>query len=858
MPQQEVYLYKDRTTNGDIHFFRHSKLSLTYQSKETKMYDINKIRRKEYPGLNRRHSLDSYFSAVKANENVHEGTCYLDYGGATPYAKSLIDITSKQWKKDLLGNPHSNSASSLRATEYVEQARQQVLEFFHASPESFDVVFVANATAAIKLVAHALNEKGFWYGYHADSHTSLVGVRELAKKGYHCFSSDKELEEWIACSEGLGEKDRHVSPGMKPSKDVGHHLPGERVIKLIGYPAQSNMNGHRTPKEWAKRMRLKRFSDGGCLYTLLDAAAFCSSAQLDLSDPDTAADFVSVSFYKIFGMPDLGALIVRKDSSAVLTSRRYFGGGTVDMVTAFDSFHAKKAEQIHEALEDGTLPFHNLVMLNAGIFLHKRLFHSMDEISKHSSQLALLLYRELSQLQHANGSQVCKIHKDAGSTYGDSETQGPTVAFSVRKSNGAWVHYDYIEALASACNIQIRTGGVCNPGGISEHLELANWELRRNYCEGFRCGGPFKIRGGKPSGITRASLGAMSNARDVKTLVAFIKFFFLDTRHEEIDAKISRSSSSDGHHDRHGQRSWSVKTIRVFPIQHCVACEVPIISPWELRDFRIALDSEWCLVALEPKKVLRDDALTENLATRLNPEFTKLFLTTSVDNQGSSYELDLWELPTGEWVSDSLEQSPNGTYRMARLFESADLQEYLTRALGCPTTLARFYELKEIPTEVFVDKTQPRKSADGIFVQFSGNVAESNVHILLSATTSAMKANTDVPQKLRFGSQELSLLPWHDWKEQAAHKQVIGRYYRVPDLVEDTTSQNRNIDPTKIVFESQTTSTLMKEEVSGQVELYCCPVVGCSSKSDNYDLFMYHLKAHGPSFVKTQRRCWFR
>jgi hypothetical protein len=34
----------------------------------------------------------------------------------------------------------------------------------------------------------------FWYGYHEDAHTSLIGVREHANGNHHCFSSDQEVE----------------------------------------------------------------------------------------------------------------------------------------------------------------------------------------------------------------------------------------------------------------------------------------------------------------------------------------------------------------------------------------------------------------------------------------------------------------------------------------------------------------------------------------------------------------------------------------------------------------------------------------------------------------------------------------
>lgn len=69
----------------------------------------------------------------------------------------------------------------------VDDVRLQALQFLGADPAHFDLVFVANATAGMKLVGDAFrdlaeqtHEKRFWYGYHTEAHTSLVGVRQLA------------------------------------------------------------------------------------------------------------------------------------------------------------------------------------------------------------------------------------------------------------------------------------------------------------------------------------------------------------------------------------------------------------------------------------------------------------------------------------------------------------------------------------------------------------------------------------------------------------------------------------------------------------------------------------------------------
>lgn len=210
---------------------------------------------------------------------------------------------------NLYGNPHSASTASQLTTRRIEDIRLRLLGLFKADPAEFDVVFVANATAGIKLVMDAFRdqEEGYWYGYHRDAHTSLIGVREAAAE-HRCFASDSEVEEWLE------------------EQDMQHARPG-----LFAYPAQSNMNGRRLPLRWSQEIRTRK---SGSVYTLLDAAAFVSTSPLDLSDASSAPDFTVLSLYKIFGFPDLGALIVRQDSGSIFDKRRYFGGGTVEMVVS--------------------------------------------------------------------------------------------------------------------------------------------------------------------------------------------------------------------------------------------------------------------------------------------------------------------------------------------------------------------------------------------------------------------------------------------------------------------------------------------------------------------------------------------
>lgn len=79
----------------------------------------------------------------------------------------------------------------------------------------------------------------------------------------------------------------------------------------------------------------------------MDASSYVSTNELDL---DTySPDFVAISFYKMFGYPTgLGALLVNNETGiTVLRRKKYFGGGTVEVVFAHKRYHVFK-KAIHD------------------------------------------------------------------------------------------------------------------------------------------------------------------------------------------------------------------------------------------------------------------------------------------------------------------------------------------------------------------------------------------------------------------------------------------------------------------------------------------------------------------------------
>jgi molybdenum cofactor sulfurtransferase len=436
---------------------------------------------------------------------MSKGTTYLDHAGTTLPSRSLIKSFSRELKYTLLSNPHSSSLSSPNTSEQiVTKTRREVLQLFKANEEHFDVIFVANATAGIKLVVEAFAgyEQGFDYYYHRDSHTSLVGVRELANRS-HCLESDTKVEAWI-----------NTKQCMNVERDANQPT-------LFAYPAQSNMNGRRLPLSWPSTLHSNPRHQN--TYTLLDVAALVSTSPLDLSNHTSAPDFVVLSFYKMFGFPDLGALIVRKSAAHVFDKRKYFGGGTTEMVACTGQpWVERKTASLHERLEDGTGAVHSILALQCALRTHKKLFGGLQEVSRHTGWLARCLYERLAALKYADGRLVCQIYKDPASTYGDAETQGATITFNICRDDGTWFGSSEVGRMAATSNIHIRTGSLCNPAGMAFALGIGPIELKKIYETGFRCGQEYDVINEMPLGMVRISFGAMSTLKDVELLMAFI------------------------------------------------------------------------------------------------------------------------------------------------------------------------------------------------------------------------------------------------------------------------------------------------------------------------------------------------
>jgi molybdenum cofactor sulfurtransferase len=430
------------------------------------------------------------------------GHVYLDYTGAGLYAESQVRTHLDLLLNNVFGNPHSANPTSAATTDLVEHARQAVLSYFRASPDEYEVIFTLNASGALKLVGESypfgVNSQ---YLLTYDNHNSVNGIREFARKKGARFRyapiTDPELRiDEVAL--------RNAFDSAQPGTD-----------NLFAYPAQSNFSGVQHSLEWIGEARVRGWD------VLLDCAAFAPTNRLDLGL--VHPDFVSISFYKMFGYPTgVGCLIASKRAAAKL-HRPWFAGGTVLLASAraaADEGHGFALNQGESAFEDGTVNYLSIPAVEIGLRHIEAI--GLDVIHERVRSLTDLLLSGLQVLHHRNGTPL--IHLYGPST---NEGRGGTIAMNFFDPKGTLIHPKEIEREAGKLNISLRTGCHCNPGAGETALHITEEQMASLFKarEQMRFERFLHAADAMKEGAVRASFGIASNVADVDAFLRFTEQF---------------------------------------------------------------------------------------------------------------------------------------------------------------------------------------------------------------------------------------------------------------------------------------------------------------------------------------------
>lgn len=567
-------------------------------------------------GVDQQALIDQEFKRIK-------GVTYLDHAGTTLFPESLIKGFHDDISRNVYGNPHSHNSSSRLTHDTVESVRYKILAHFNTSPEDYSVIFTSGCTAALKLVADTFpwkpmsnKEPGSQFCYLTDNHTSVVGIRgATALQGVGTISvSPREVETRARNKTQTNGEEECSTP------------------HLFCYPAQSNFSGRKYSLSYVKGIQSQQLYPAcehhGQWFVLLDAACFVSCSPLDLSQ--YPADFVPISFYKMFGFPTgLGALLVRNEAAEVLR-KTYFGGGTAAAYLVEENYFIPKPN-LASRFEDGTISFLDIISLHHGFETLQKLTGSMTNIQLHTFGLARYTYTVLSCLCHSNGKHVAQIYCD--NDFQSIAEQGAIINFSLLDCHGRTVGYSQVDKMASLFNIHIRTGCFCNTGACQHYLAISNQNVKSNLHAGHICGDNIDLVDGRPTGSLRVSFGYMSSFEDCQNFLRFVVNCFVDkplildqTKLAKLNSAAPIEPSSSFHltsipsdQQRHangqinspspdrmavsevtmskdGKKDGSSRTLTnlfIFPVKSCASFEV---TEWPLGPQGLLYDRLWMVV----------------------------------------------------------------------------------------------------------------------------------------------------------------------------------------------------------------------------------------------------------------------
>ena len=437
---------------------------------------------------------DAHFNQLRAREYSRlskTGQVYLDYTGANLYPESLPAAHAAQMQQTVYGNPHSINPSSKLSSNGIEAAREAVLQYFNAP--DYCCIFTANATAALQIIgeSYPFDEESALL-LCADNHNSVNGIREYCQvKGGAVM----------------------YAPLMSVTLDINAAVLEEKLNaadvhsnKLFAFPAQSNASGVQHNLSWIGRAKASGWD------VLLDAAAFVATNKLDLQQ--VQPDYVTVSFYKIFGYPTgVGALLVHRSAFHKL-QKRWFAGGTV--AVAGVGYRDHLLLNAHHRFENGTVNFLHIPAVKNGFrFIQQT---GISRIHERVKSLAGLLITELQLLHHASGLPLVKVYGP------DSmENRGGTIMLNFFDHNGYRFPLEWIEQLAGEAMISLRTGCFCNPGVDEANHQLSEGELFAYFsCKRAGLDALLDFPEQK-RGAVRISPGIATTAADLQRFLAFAK-----------------------------------------------------------------------------------------------------------------------------------------------------------------------------------------------------------------------------------------------------------------------------------------------------------------------------------------------
>jgi molybdenum cofactor sulfurtransferase len=343
------------------------------------------------------------------NLNRLQNSVYLDYATKGLCPDSVISNVTGLLRTNLYGNTHSESPSSERSTNIVDDLRIHILKYLGTDVLTYSVVFTYSASHALKTFVEAFPfNASSTFLLAASSSDNLIGLRSVAS-------------------------DRHAKFhrfDLSESFDLSADGPN-----LIAFPLVDGFDGR-----FATRAEIDHILKLNSTFSLVDASLSLPFARLNLTETPFSA--VTFGLEHWFGYPQLGVLVI--DNHLIPRMQKpYFGGGTLVYALPGRN-HEKLRMRPSEKFEDGSLPFLNLAAVESAFRFWEHL--GAAQVRNHTETMSRLLVGKLRAMP-----KIVKV-------YGTNPVR--IVTFNFLDKAGKVKRYN--DFLASAGRNNIKLAGGCH------------------------------------------------------------------------------------------------------------------------------------------------------------------------------------------------------------------------------------------------------------------------------------------------------------------------------------------------------------------------------------------------------------
>ncbi len=376
----------------------------------TKTLNIEQIR-KDFPILDR---------VVNGKKLV-----YLDSANTSQKPTQVIDALVNYYK-NYNSNVHRGiHIMSQEATTAYENVREQIKEFIQAD-DACEIIFTANATAAINLVAYS------W------GRTNISAGDEIVLTAMEHHSN---LIPWqmLAAERGAKLKFIELTADGQLDMESAHKAIGPKT-KLVAVTQMSNVLGTINPID-----KLADLAHAQGALILVDGAQ--GVPHLPTSVKTLKCDFLAFSVHKMIGPTGIGVLWAKR---AILEAMPPFmGGGSMISWVKRESFAPNVLPAKFEA---GTPNIADVIATGAAVdYLNKI---GMQAVRQHEIELSTYILKGFEEFSRsANGKSSDKL-----TFYGphDVSVRGAVFAFNLGD-----IHPHDLGQILSEQNIAVRAGHHC-------------------------------------------------------------------------------------------------------------------------------------------------------------------------------------------------------------------------------------------------------------------------------------------------------------------------------------------------------------------------------------------------------------